>query len=159
MESFKKIRAIDISGRLIMTCLAATIIALYSMEVIHSSILDHIMLILLFLYFFSSSVYHLLFPTYLSSEGIVRVSFHGKKTCLPWKQISSICILNDTRRSSKVSQVGRIVIVPIGCPEYDEKKWSGSQYLTIFRKEVIWIDNSKKNQQFIEKYYGKIGKQ
>lgn len=102
------------------------------------------------------AIFHFVHPVYLTDEGIE--CFHLNKIYrkIFWDQVENVYKLTDFRYSSGVSDLGRFVIVPNGCPQYDKHKWFGLQYIFIFRKQVVCIDNTSKNRQYIEKHYGNI---
>ena len=91
------------------------------------------------------------------NETGVSCFWQGKaKHTITWDQIAEIAVVRDYRINLGSSGNTRIVVIPKGCPLYDKKKWFGMQYILKFRNQVIWMDTTAENQQFIEKHYGEI---
>lgn len=100
------------------------------------------------------AAYHASYSAYISEDGI-SCSFLGKNILeYRWGELYDVAVINDYRLSVRHST--RIVAISKGCPLFDKKKWFGLQYVFRFRKQVIWLDNTKQNREYIQRFFGQI---
>lgn len=156
MDKLFRIRAIDSIFRLVLSFTSIVAVVIIFRLNLKADPVKLGFLIIASMLLMVFAVYQLFHPVYLTNDGIECFCFKHLYRKILWNQIDCVYQLTDFRHSTGTSDLGRFVIVPIGCSRYDKKKWFGLQYLFVFRKQVVWIDNTKKNRQIIEKHYGKI---
>lgn len=71
---------------------------------------------------------------------------------LPWEQVGCVCIVHEEKNAN----TEMLLIIPVDCEKYDEKKWSYKKYIKQFRGRVVSADHNKRNREFIEKRFGPI---
>ena len=111
---------------------------------------------ILFVILFPSSIWNWAHGVYLTEQGIELCRFGKRIRTLSWEQVAQICCAHDFRITLGNADDRKILIVPQCCEKYDKKKWSGFRYRFTHRKQILWADNSKKNRQFLEQYFGEI---
>lgn len=99
---------------------------------------------------------HTIYSATMNNCGVSCFYFGKMMHSVLWDQVEEVVVIRDYRINLRSSGNKRIVIIPKECPSYDPKKWFGVQYVYQFRKQVIWIDYTDVNRQFIEKRYGTI---
>lgn len=108
--------------------------------------------VLLLLYAFCNVIYSVT----ITNNGVSCSCLGKARQCYQWDQIDEIVIVRDYRISFSISGNTRIVVTPKGCPTYSKKKWSGVQYVILFGKQVIWMDDTTANRKLIANLFGKI---
>ena len=105
-------------------------------------------------YVIISELSMLVWVPYLTEKGIELWKFGNMYRAIKWEDVAQICVVHDLRVSMRVSGQPGIIITPRNCDLYDVSKWNGLQYRIRFRKQVIWIEYTKKNLHFISLHYG-----
>ena len=99
---------------------------------------------------------HAIYSASMNITG-VSCSYFGKLAhSIAWHEVEEVALIRDYRITLGSSGNRRLVVVPKGCPAYDSETWCGVHYLYRFRKQVIWMDNTARNREFIEERYGEI---
>lgn len=119
-------------------------------------ILECILSLGIFLFCLGMIAYRIINRTYLTSEGIICYRFWKIQRLIHWNEISAVCLISNYRVSVKSSNDSCIIIIPNGCVMYNYNQWSGIQYKFLFRHQIISIEDSFRNRQFINKHYGEI---
>lgn len=156
MGTGKGHRAVGRAKWIILSGSIAAIILLLNSGVIPATPQNTILIYVCSAVVIPATVYHVTHATYLTDKGITYYRLGQVVRQLLWDQVEEVCIIRDFRISSKASDTTRIVFIPAGCERYSSEKWFGLQYIFIFRNNVIWVDNTKQNREFVEKNHGMI---
>lgn len=101
------------------------------------------------------SAYHLLFPIILTEHGVIQYRFGKVRKQLFWEEIAQIAIIDPHLSPTNTNFRSNIVFVPKGCPLYT-KDVKGSKYIFTFWHQIIVMDYSDVNINFIRQYYSHI---
>ena len=97
-------------------------------------------------------IWNLVHVKYLTPEGVEIIRFGRIARFLSWKQTAQVCVAREAWRRHHT----QLLITPVECEAYDPKRWSGWRYALRFCRQVITIDDTEKNRQFIAAHYGEI---
>ena len=156
MDNSKQLCATSSAKWIVMVVVVLFLAVYYIYEGDSVSSISWVSITVLLVILLPITVYYLVNSIYLTSEGVEKRRYGRIVGKLTWSDISQICILHDFPLSSKTSATTHIVITPKGCKKIGDTEYFGLQYMFIFRKAVIRIDNTKENRMFIEAHYGEM---
>lgn len=108
--------------------------------------------ILLLLYAFCHAVY----STAMNDHGVTCSYFGKEYQSIRWEQVGKIVIARDYRLNLRTSGNTRIIVIPKGCPITNLKRLGAVPYIFQLHNQVIWLDDTEKNRQFIRKFWGEL---
>ena len=156
MTEARKVKANRLTTRLICLCVSILGVMFLFANYNSVSIINSAFLLVFFVFSLISVVTNIVYRVYLTKDGI-ECYYFGKIRCLlVWSKIHQICIVRYFRLSAKTSGGTRIFIIPKGCELYSKERWSGIQYFLKHFNQVIAIDDTKLNRNYLEMQYGKI---
>ena len=101
------------------------------------------------------SAYHLLLPIILTEHGVIQYRFGKVRKQFFWEEIAQIAIIDPHLSPTNTNFRSNIVFVPKDCPLYT-KDVKGSKYIFTFWRQIIVMDYSDANINFIQQYYSHI---
>lgn len=152
MQKQRRIRATSPAKWIVCTGLLILMFLLYSSGIVTIEAKNAIPVAIIVIPCLLMTIWQCIHSFFLTEKGIECCRLGRVIRMLSWDQVAQINMAREFSNSSNRI----LVITPVGCAVYDSKQWYGWQYASRFRGQVIVIDNTKKNRDFIETYFGEI---